>query len=43
VVSGVDRLPPLRDLDSGVDLTASRQLNPPLEYTIHNLSDADFT
>jgi len=42
-VGGLYRLPPLRDLASGADLTAHGQLNLLPEYTIHNLSDADFT
>lgn len=36
------RLPPLRQLGS-VDLLAAGQTNLLAEYTIHNLSDADFT
>jgi len=40
--SGSLRLPPLRQL-GGVDLTAAGQTNLLAEYTIHNLSDADFT
>ena len=36
------RLPPLRQLGS-VDLNAAGQTNLLAEYTIHNLSDADFT
>ncbi|HSS39746.1 MAG TPA: hypothetical protein VLT58_13345, partial [Polyangia bacterium] len=36
------RLPPLRQLAS-VDLNAAGQTNLLAEYTIHNLSDADFT
>jgi len=37
------RLPPLLKLGDGVDLVAAGQLNLLPEYTIHNLSDADFT
>jgi hypothetical protein len=40
--SGNLRLPPLRELGS-VDLNAAGQTNLLAEYTIHNLSDADFT
>jgi hypothetical protein len=40
--SGNLRLPPLRQLGS-VDLLAAGQANLLAEYTIHNLSDADFT
>ena len=40
--SGSLRLPPLRQL-GGVDLVAAGQTNVLAEYTIHNLSDADFT
>jgi hypothetical protein len=37
------RLPPLRQLANGVDLNAAGQTNVLAEYTLHNLSDADFT
>jgi hypothetical protein len=37
------RLPPLRQLGNNVDLNAGGQTNVLAEYTIHNLSDADFT
>ncbi|HEX3763745.1 MAG TPA: hypothetical protein VHW23_33850 [Kofleriaceae bacterium] len=40
--TGTLRLPPLRKLGS-VDLNAAGQTNLLAEYTIHNLSDADFT
>ena len=40
--AGNFRLPPLRQLGS-VDLLAAGQTNLLAEYTIHNLSDADFT
>jgi len=43
VVNGIYRLPPLRRLASGVDLVAAGQLNFLPEYSIHNLSDSDFT
>jgi len=41
--SGNLRLPPLRQLDNDVNLNAAGQPNVLAEYTIHNLSDADFT
>src|SRR3974390_573144 len=41
--SGNLRLPPLRQLGNNVHLNASGQTNVLAEYTIHNLSDADFT
>jgi hypothetical protein len=37
------RLPPLRQLANNVDLNAAGQTNVLAEYTLHNLSDADFT
>ena len=37
------RLPPLRHLDDKADLNAAGQTNVLAEYTLHNLSDADFT
>ena len=37
------RLPPLRQLGNNVDLNAAGQTNVLAEYTLHNLSDADFT
>lgn len=37
------RLPPLRQLGNDVDLNAAGQTNVLAEYTLHNLSDADFT
>jgi len=37
------RLPALRQLDNNVDLNAAGQTNVLAEYTLHNLSDADFT
>jgi hypothetical protein len=37
------RLPPLRQLDNNVNLNAAGQTNVLAEYTLHNLSDADFT
>jgi len=37
------RLPPLRHLDDNVNLNAGGQTNVLAEYTLHNLSDADFT
>ena len=37
------RLPPLQQLGNGVNLTAAGQTNVLVEYTLHNLSDADFT
>jgi hypothetical protein len=37
------RLPPLRQLGNNVDLNANGQTNVLAEYTLHNLSDADFT
>jgi hypothetical protein len=37
------RLPPLRQLGNSVDLNANGQTNVLTEYTLHNLSDADFT
>ncbi|MDP9097313.1 MAG: hypothetical protein M3N26_12300 [Pseudomonadota bacterium] len=36
-------LPPLRKLADGVDLVAAGQTNLLVEYTLHNLSDGDFT
>ncbi|CAM3685903.1 hypothetical protein [Roseateles saccharophilus] len=36
-------LPPLRKLAEGVDLVGAGQTNLLAEYTIHNLSDGDFT
>jgi hypothetical protein len=36
-------LPPLRKLADGFDLVASGRTNLLVEYTIHNLSDGDFT
>jgi hypothetical protein len=36
------RLPPLRALNSGVDLLANGQTNLRVEYALHNLSDSDF-
>jgi hypothetical protein len=41
--SGNLRLPPLRQLGNDVNLNAAGQTNVLAEYTIHNLSDADFT
>jgi hypothetical protein len=41
--TGAFRLPPLRKLASGVNLNAAGQTNLLAEYTIHNLSDGDFT
>jgi hypothetical protein len=41
--SGNLRLPPLRQLGNNVNLNAAGQTNVLAEYTIHNLSDADFT
>jgi hypothetical protein len=41
--SGELRLPPLRQLGNDVDLNAAAQTNVLAEYTLHNLSDADFT
>lgn len=41
--SGHLRLPPLRQLGNNVDLNAAGQTNVLAEYTLHNLSDADFT
>jgi hypothetical protein len=41
--SGNLRLPPLRQLGNTVDLNAAGQTNVLAEYTLHNLSDADFT
>jgi hypothetical protein len=40
---GVFHLPPLRKLADGFDLVASGRTNLLAEYTIHNLSDGDFT
>ena len=37
------RLPPLRQLGNNLDLNAAGQTNVLAEYTLHNLSDADFT
>ncbi len=37
------RLPPLRQLGNNVNLNAAGQTNVLAEYTLHNLSDADFT
>jgi len=37
------RLPPLRQLGNNVNLNAADQTNVLAEYTLHNLSDADFT
>ncbi len=37
------RLPPLRSLADGFDLNAAGQTNLLSEYTLHNLSDGDFT
>jgi hypothetical protein len=37
------RLPPLRQLGNNIDLNAGGQTNVLAEYTLHNLSDADFT
>jgi len=41
--AGKLRLPPLRQLGNNVDLVAAGQTNVLAEYTLHNLSDADFT
>jgi hypothetical protein len=41
--SGNFRLPALRQLGNDVDLVAAGQTNVLAEYTLHNLSDADFT
>jgi len=41
--SGHLRLPALRQLGNNVDLNAAGQTNLLAEYTLHNLSDADFT
>jgi hypothetical protein len=41
--SGHFRLPPVRQLGNNVNLNAAGQTNVLAEYTIHNLSDADFT
>ena len=41
--SGNLRLPALRQLANNVDLNAAGQTNVLAEYTLHNLSDADFT
>jgi len=41
--SGHFRLPALRQLGNNVDLNAAGQTNVLAEYTLHNLSDADFT
>ena len=40
---GVYHLPPLRKLADGLDLVVSGRTNLLAEYTIHNLSDGDFT
>ena len=40
---GVFHLPPLRKLADGFDLVGSGRTNLLVEYTIHNLSDGDFT
>lgn len=40
---GVYHLPPLRKLADGLDLVGSGRTNLLAEYTIHNLSDGDFT
>src|ERR1700741_1318812 len=37
------RLPALRQLGNNVDLANAGQTNVLAEYTLHNLSDADFT
>jgi hypothetical protein len=37
------RLPPLRQLGNNVNLNTAGQTNVLAEYTLHNLSDADFT
>ena len=37
------RLPPLRQLGNNADPNAAGQTNVLAEYTLHNLSDADFT
>jgi hypothetical protein len=42
-VQGVYHLPALRKLADGFDLVASGRTNLLAEYTIHNLSDGDFT
>lgn len=41
--SGAFRLPALRKLADGLDLVAAGQTNLLPEYTLHNLSDGDFT
>jgi hypothetical protein len=41
--SGNPRLPALRQLGNNVNLVAGGQTNVLAEYTLHNLSDADFT
>ncbi len=41
--TGAFRLPALRKLAQGVDLNAAGQTNLLPEYTVHNLSDGDFT
>ncbi|HTZ31575.1 MAG TPA: hypothetical protein VMH31_03910, partial [Methylomirabilota bacterium] len=41
--TGKLRLPSLRQLGNNVDLVAAGQTNVLAEYTLHNLSDADFT
>jgi hypothetical protein len=41
--AGNYRLPPLRQLGNNVDLNKNGQTNVLAEYTLHNLSDADFT
>src|SRR5262249_19212156 len=41
--SGNFRLPALRQLGNDVNLPAAGQTNVLAEYTLHNLSDADFT
>ena len=40
---GIHHLPPLRKLADGLDLVGSGRTNLLAEYTIHNLSDGDFT
>ena len=40
---GIYHLPPLRKLADGLDLVGSGRTNLLAEYTIHNLSDGDFT
>jgi hypothetical protein len=41
--AGAWHLPPLRKLADGFDLVAAGQTNLLAEYTLHNLSDGDFT